>query len=850
MSQTRFFSAIPLLLCALLSASEPPPLLRTEVDGADDAEIYVPVGFKVEKILSVPEAQGSWISLVQDNKGRFITSDQSGLLYRVTLTGEKQAPTVEPISVFVKSPDGKPTGAALGAAQGLLWAFDSLYVVVNGEGGLGSGLYRLRSSGGAADLLDTAEFLLPIPGSGEHGPHGVTLGPDGLLYICAGDDCGLPQWQKSRVPKNWGGDQLLSPEAQDHDWHSKNGALPGGWVIRMDRDGKNVELFCAGFRNHYRLAFNPDGELFTTDGNDEWQIGMPWYRAPRICHVVSGGDFGWRSTIFKWPTYFPDGLNAVVDLPTGGPSGNVFGTGAKFPARYQRALFVLDWAYGKIYAVHLQPAGSTYSGTVETFMRGRPLAFTDAVVGKDGALYFLIGGRSIQSALFRISYVGTEDTSPVQPVADDDAKKARALRQSLEALHETAAKDAIEPAWANLGSSDFRVRFAARVALEHQEAKAWCEKVFSSQDVETVLTATIALARCGAKELEPRLLEKLNALALDWKNLSEPQRIELLRAYSLVFLRMGKVVRADEVKIAQALSAQYPSGADIVDRELCRVLVYLNAEDVIDKTLPLLRSNTTQEGKIQLGVALCSMIQKWTPPQREKFAEWLGAAASYTGGREIHDIRKQMQEAVVATAPADERAKWEGVFKTQTPPAPPPARKLVKAWTVAELTPLVVANLKGRDYEHGHQIYIEASCIRCHYFSTEGTEVGPDLTSVGARFNLKAILESIVEPSKVIGDQYGAKTLKMKDGRKLYGRVLSESNGKYELAPNPAEPSQTVAIEKSDVESMQKSAVSVMPQDLLNVFTQDEILDLMAFLISGGDKNDAMFKKEAAAPGK
>ncbi len=66
----------------------------------------------------------------------------------------------------------------------------------------------------------------------------------------------------------------------------------------------------------------------------------------------------------------------VADVGAGSPTGVAFGTGAKFPAKYQRALFVGDWSYGNVYAVHLTPIGGTYTGTVEPFLSGVPLPVT------------------------------------------------------------------------------------------------------------------------------------------------------------------------------------------------------------------------------------------------------------------------------------------------------------------------------------------------------------------------------------------------------------------------------------------------------------------------------------------
>ena len=71
-------------------------------------------------------------------------------------------------------------------------------------------------------------------------------------------------------------------------------------------------------------------------------------------------------------------------------------------------LFILDWTYGRILAVHLLPRGAGYRAAAETFLKGRPLNVTDLAVGPDGALYLVTGGRKTQSALYRIAYTGAD----------------------------------------------------------------------------------------------------------------------------------------------------------------------------------------------------------------------------------------------------------------------------------------------------------------------------------------------------------------------------------------------------------------------------------------------------------
>ena len=127
-------------------------------------------------------------------------------------------------------------------------------------------------------------------------------------------------------------------------------------------------------------------------------------------------------------------LPPVGDSGPGCPTGITFGTGARFPGKYQKALFISDWSYGILYAVHMQPSGSTYTGTVERFVSAAPLPLTDVLINPvDGAMYFTIGGRRTQSGLYRVTYNGKEPTKAV-----DGRNKAgtgeRSLRRQLAAM--------------------------------------------------------------------------------------------------------------------------------------------------------------------------------------------------------------------------------------------------------------------------------------------------------------------------------------------------------------------------------------------------------------------------------
>jgi hypothetical protein len=180
-------------------------------------------GFKVERLYSVPaDKQGSWVALTVDDQGRLIASDQYGSLFRITppAIGVRSEPRVEKLA------------ANIGSAQGLLYAFKSLYVVVN-EGRetaeRPSGLYRLRDTKGT-DQFDEIKLLRRFEGSGEHGPHAVIQSPDRKsLYVVAGNFTKIPNPDVYRAPKVWAEDQLL-PRMPDGNGFAANIFAPAGWV--------------------------------------------------------------------------------------------------------------------------------------------------------------------------------------------------------------------------------------------------------------------------------------------------------------------------------------------------------------------------------------------------------------------------------------------------------------------------------------------------------------------------------------------------------------------------------------------------------------------------------------------
>ena len=102
-------------------------------------------------------------------------------------------------------------------------------------------------------------------------------------------------------------------------------------------------------------------------------------------------------------------------------------------------------------------------------------------------------------------------------------------------------------------------------------------------------------------------------------------------------------------------------------------------------------------------------------------------------------------------------------------------------------------------------------------------------------------MEAILSPSYAISDQYATTVITRTDGSKMVGRIVGENDQELTLSLNPYMPDQTVTVPLSDVASQEPSPVSLMPPGLLNRLNEDEVLDLMAFLLSGGDPDHEYF---------
>ena len=809
-----------------LPAAVPPPR-----EGAlPGEEVEVAEGYAVELLLSVPrELYGSWVALAFDARGRAVASHERGGLYRVTLPRGGQEVRVEALE------------ETLGGAQGLLVVGSDLYVVAHARDGHPSGLYRLRDADGD-DRYEAPELLRELEGSGEHGPHAVLRDPshaDRLLLV-AGNHTELPtDLARSRVPRVWAEDQLL-PRRDDPGGHALGVMAPGGWIVSVDLEGADPELLAAGMRNVYDVACGPDGALLAYDSDMEWDAGLVWYRPPRVLHLVDGADFGWRNGSGKWPADWPDTLPSVVDTDLSSPTGVLYGAAlSAFAGRDRAALFVADWAYGRILAVDLQPRGTSWGGSVRPFVSGQPLPVTDLAAGPDGALYFLTGGRGAQSGLYRVRPTDEHGSSAAREaaLASREGVGQRAAPSGLVAARQEHGPAAIATAWPELSSRDPFLRHAARLVLEGHPAEAWIEQALAETCPRAVAQAVVALAHAG----DPALARAATELVLRQgiEQLEVREAVDLMRALELIELRLGGLPEPGRGALRARLEGMLPRGEPRLDRELVRLLVRLESERVVAPAVGLLELAPSSEEATAYAFALVEARAGWTDALRARFLDWVDAAATrYSGGASFRGYLEGLADDAYARLGAGRTAP---ALAPAAGAAPLEVRRFVRAWTLDELATEVAAVRAGRSFERGRSLFETAQCSSCHQVRGVGGRTGPDLTGTGARFRPVEVLESILEPARVISDQYQDTEVLTLDDELLVGRVAREDAGGLELVLLPPH-EQRITVGNDEVARRRLHPLSRMPQGLLDVLQRDEILDLVAYVLAGGDPADPRFR--------
>ena len=833
LEEDRMVCRAALMLTGLLCCSS--ASAAGERQATPPASIRSAPGFRVELVRSAAEGEDSWISLSIDAHGRcYLGLDQAGVAVidlGGRLTDANDAGPASPPSFHRL--DGT---ADLRHCRGILRTDDALYVVATDS----QQLVRLFDRDGNGEF-EERQLLAELPYASRygHGMNQIVAGPNGLLYLVVGNDVQMPTGVAPSSPYRSPREDWLLPSPHDLGQDDRV-----GFVVRFDpttsgaTDG-SWEVIAGGFRNPFDLAFNREGECFTWDADMEWDAGLPWYRPTRLNHVVPGGEYGWRWGSGKWPTFFADSLPPTLDTGFSSPTGMLFGEQTDWPQRYRDALFMADWQHGRMLMVDLVPDGCSYTAEADVFLEGSPLNICDMAIGPDRAMYFITGGRGSQSGLYRVRWTG--ETAPpeplvIDPATEEMAQAARATRHRLEQLQRQPDPAELSFVIDQLGSPDRWLRTAARVALERQPPERWQHLPSQLENPQARRTAAVACARTMPPDAMPTILAAV--LADDWSSLTADALAETLRIIQLSLIRQCPFPAADREALLLRLEAIDPQAGFAVSWLAGELLVALESERAIPWLLAAVEAAATQEEQVQFAKTLSRISTGWSQDDATRVIDWLNRSRGMPGGRLVETAWQNLRNDFQQIWPADLLAvladSWAAVEQGWSADSVDagPARPFVKEWTVEAVLAAMGPDgppLLSRDPAAGLTVLASAGCLTCHRYGDRGTHTGPELTHVGRRFDTRALLESILEPSRQIDPKYALATLLLDDGTVVTGRAVGVNSRELTVEVDPIT-AETIVVDRSRIEQSLPTARSPMPEGLLDRFTADEILDLVAAL--------------------
>ena len=377
------------------------------------------------------------------------------------------------------------------------------------------------------------------------------------------------------------------------------------------------------------------------------------------------------------------------------------------------------------------------------------------------------------------------------------------------------------------------------------------------------------------------LLERLNNLS--FSGLNQEGQLIALRTYEIICSRLGKPSPDLLDAMRARLEPLYPARDWHLNHRLCTLLVYLESTSVISKTLDLLARAERPEDFMQYLFYLRYVRSEWTTPQREAWFRALAYAEQKQGARDYYSVLKRIRDDFLAAVPSDlaqhlaniettalrqnapeeaslssgERAGLTGNSATSLRGGegplslgeragvrgngasglqPASALHFVKDWQLSDFN--LAQPLRNRSLENGRAAFHTTQCALCHRFGNEGGLVGPDLTSVASRYDRRTVLESILDPSKVIDDKFRNTSFTLKDGTKMVGTIDREDEQQLLIRESPFVETAT-PIRKETILRRELSPVSPMPTGLVDVLDRDAILDLLAYLASSPQTNSA-----------
>lgn len=742
--------------------------------------------------------------------------------------------------------------------------------------------FRIDRAAPMAVVAGSEEILLEWR-SGGHDGGGMGFGPDGMLYVSTGDGSNdSDTWDSGQTL-----DDLLGGVLRIDLEHPDPGLRYG---IPKDNPflgipGARGELWAYGLRNPWRLAVDPPtGQVWVgNNGQDLWETAHLIRRGENYgWSVYEGGHLFYRNrrrgpTLVTAPTF--EHHHSEARSLTGG----VVYRGGRLPG-LEGAYVYGDHSTGRIWA-------GLHDGTKVVWHReiaATPLLITSFGLSPSGRLLVTDLGSGLQEI---VPAPARASTPPFPRRLSETGVFASTRDHRVEAG--VVAYSVNAPGWADGAEAERFLAIPGDGTITHATSRAWGFPD-GTVLVQTLGFPATGSSGGPGRRIETRLMtrqegrwagysyrwnpEQTDAELVSAEGLDAelehpdadvpgglrrqrwhfPSRSECLGCHSRA---VGFVLGLSDLQMNR--THRYPGGVEAHQPRALEQAGYFSAAlpkesrepsatSLVDPYEPRHELERRARSYLHANCSVCHVEAGGGNARMQLEATTARDRMELIGARPQHDgfglrdamlvapghpersvllhrlsVRGRGQMPPLALNRVDERAvALMRAWIASMPSGPAASRD----WQVADIAGDLASLPTGHSPEAGKAHFQALGCLQCHRRDGEGGSVGPDLTGIGRRASASQLLESLLEPSKVIAPEYAQTEVETRSGRTLVGRIESEDARRVVLRPAGADEPEEIPV--ADLRSRRPHPVSGMPEGMLNGLDKSQILDLIAYLLS------------------
>ncbi|MBP87975.1 MAG: hypothetical protein CMJ64_14830 [Planctomycetaceae bacterium] len=388
---------------------------------------------------------------------------------------------------------------------------------------------------------------------------------------------------------------------------------------------------------------------------------------------------------------------------------------------------------------------------------------------------------------------------------------------------------------------DARVRAPAVAALQHSETQVAALRYLRESGTPDLTDSVAEIAATNpAIEFHREVAETLNAWLKHFPDSFGKIEKTLATVHGqsgqpLLWQTTGPLAEA----VAKTLLAELTQGEVSLQRDLVADKIDSQIVESDNGAIQFKRSSGSDAESVWLAWTLVAVAEK---TEIEMLASAAGNLSVWLDKDQVYNRDKPATFRPDSDRFATTLATGTRLIVVEVRPNGKPARfhlRFRRRSSKAEHEKLSQFALQSRgNSSRGREVFDDikkSSCLQCHRLGETGGKIGPDMAGIGSRFSRIHLIESILEPSRTVAPSYATIVVVLNDGRVLTGVRISEDTDMLLLGDNQGK---THEIPKADIDELSPQKLSTMPEGLEKKLTNQEFVDLLAFLESQKKSNE------------